>query len=139
VIDAIDEAPPHRLGRMMGREGLEAFARNLAALHRPATFEWVKRFQLKPLAVVPALAYVEPVAAAVDGRPAPLPRRGSGHRCAQRGNPVSFAVVKFCWNSPQRFRGSIYCYDCQRTIRPHTALGGHSPAAVVNNLHEDHS
>ncbi len=73
VLDAIDDAPTHRLGRMMGKEGLETFARNLAALHRPIQFDWVRRFDLRPLVDVPLLAYIEPVSPTVGRLPTPYP------------------------------------------------------------------
>ena len=44
-------------------------------------------------------------------------RRGSGHVCAACAKPVSFAVVKFCWNNPKRFAGAVYCMDCQPQFR----------------------
>lgn len=105
LFDEYDRAPAYRVGRVIGKEGLERFARELAALHRPRQVDWAARFGL-PASTVPAMQTTSAVAAASDPPPG---RRGSGHRCASCGSPVSFAVVKFCWSNKQRFGGEIYC------------------------------
>jgi hypothetical protein len=46
LFDEFDKAREWRLARVIGKEGLEAFARDLAALHRPTTFDWPTRFGL---------------------------------------------------------------------------------------------
>lgn len=109
VRGAIDTSTPQRLLRMMGKEGLEAFALRLAAVHQPIEFNWPARFGLPPIVdAAPAAAPAE--------SPTPSPaRRGSGHRCAECGSPVSFAVVKFCWNNAKRFDNKVYCMECQTT------------------------
>jgi hypothetical protein len=111
IMEAGEKTPAHKLARVMGTEGLERFARDLAALHRPGTIDWEARFGL-PKEVVssaPTAPPAEPDAVAQK-------MRGSGHRCASCGAAVSFAVVKFCWNNKNRFGGAIYCIACQASF-----------------------
>jgi hypothetical protein len=108
--EGFDKASAISTFGLIGKEGLQAFARELAALHRPASFDWPARFGL---AAGPS--------AAPSAFPAPStarPSRGSGHKCASCAAPVSFAVVKFCWNNKARFGDRILCMDCQKAVAP---------------------
>ncbi len=118
LLDAFDATPAWKLSRVIGKEGLEAFARDLAALHRPAAVDWGARFGIAagPPAIRAGIEVASDAAPVPAGAPSPQ-RRGSGHRCASCGEAVSFAVVKFCWNNPKRFGGSVYCMDCQPRFR----------------------
>jgi hypothetical protein len=114
VLDTFDASSPLRLGRIIGKEGLEAFARRLAAMHRPASFDWPKQFGLAtggPTAVASAPAVATGSAPSPDSQ-----KRGFGHKCASCGVPVSFAVVRFCWNNKARFNDGIYCMTCQHVF-----------------------
>jgi hypothetical protein len=115
VRGAIDEAPVIRFSRAMGTDGLEKFARALAALHEPSYPNWIAKFGLTPPERgVPEIAYAtsfDPTAE-LPTSVAP-PSRGSGHKCASCGDSISFAVVKFCWNNSARFGGKVYCMNCQ--------------------------
>lgn len=101
-----DKTPDRSVLGLIGKQGLEAFARDLASLHRPATWDWAARFGLP----------TEPPAGGSPPLAEDTPRRGSGHKCASCSAPVSFAVVKFCWNNKQRFGDKIYCMDCQESV-----------------------
>jgi hypothetical protein len=46
LFDAFDATPDWDVLRVIGKEGLEKFARGLATLHRPASFDWAARFGL---------------------------------------------------------------------------------------------
>lgn len=109
LFDALDASPSLRMGRLIGTDGLERFARDLAGLHRQVTFDWTTRFGLGLEAPVP-----DAKSPPGPGPDRTAPHRGSGHKCATCGNPVSFAVVKYCWNNKTRFGGAVYCMDCQR-------------------------
>lgn len=87
-----------------GERSLERFAQELAARHRPKQVDWTARFGL-PAEIAPA----RESSTAEPPTERPTGPRGSGHRCASCGSPVSFAVVKFCWNNKQRFGSQIYC------------------------------
>jgi hypothetical protein len=50
LIDAFDASPEWDLVRLIGKEGLDKFARGLAALHQPAAFDWAARFGLSDAA-----------------------------------------------------------------------------------------
>jgi hypothetical protein len=109
VRGAIDASSPKRFMRFIGADALEAFARRLAAVHQPIAFNWPSRFGLSSVeeASVPRTAVL----------PSPeRARRGSGHRCAACDTPVSFAVVKFCWNNAKRFENKVFCIKCQATM-----------------------
>lgn len=121
VLDAIEKAPAHRLGRMMGKEGLEAFARSLAALHRPAQFDWIRRFDLKPLESAPRFAPVEPIpvqAAASPGAVATRPSKPSplaaGRHCESCSGPITQAEVYYSTvRLRQAYEGRAICRACQ--------------------------
>ncbi|HEX9045364.1 MAG TPA: nuclease-related domain-containing protein [Candidatus Limnocylindrales bacterium] len=120
IIDAYDAGPEWRLSRVVGKEGLVAFAGELAALHRPAKVDWAARFGIDrhpveaPTPVTPPTPREEDLPSPPRAKPA---GRASGHVCAACAKPISFAVVKFCWNNPKRFAGAIYCMDCQSQFR----------------------
>ena len=99
LFDAFDSTPITNSWRLLGKEGLEAYARSLASLHRPANAEWASRFGVDSAPDAGQLAD-----ATTLGQTAPRASRGgSGHRCASCGASVSFAVVKFCWANKPRF------------------------------------
>jgi hypothetical protein len=92
----------------------------LVALHRLASFDWPARFGLIRPGSPSAKAAVASRASADAALEPSAPRRVSGHHCAKCGDAVSFTVVKFCWNSRERFRGDVYCIGCQSSF-PATA------------------
>jgi hypothetical protein len=55
LFDEFDRVSTLDISRIIGKEGLEQFAQGMAALHRPATFDWVARFGLAP-APIPGCA-----------------------------------------------------------------------------------
>jgi hypothetical protein len=109
LFDEFDRTPAWKIAGLIGADGLEKLARDLVALHRPAAFDWGRRFGLGNAPAGPA--GVESAATMGGER-----KRSSGHRCARCGEPVSFAVVRFCWNNRTRFGGSVYCMSCQTTF-----------------------
>lgn len=65
LFDEFNRAPDRSLLGVIGKEGLEHFARELASLHRPLERDWEARFGLPPTtAPVPSVAPVSPPAAA---------------------------------------------------------------------------
>jgi hypothetical protein len=91
--------------RLVSASTIEALARQLAALHRPASPDWAARFGLPASAPEPAVVEA----------PAPAPsRRASCESCARR---VSQAVVEFCQARSELFGGRTLCMDCQRKAR----------------------
>jgi hypothetical protein len=110
LFDAFDAAPTRDITRIIGKEGLETFARGLAALHRPANFDWAARFGLSP---APPNEPAKPVA----------PRSGAGHDPA---TPQRHWLVKYdgpcancgtllregtpaVWSNAKR---KMYCLTC---------------------------
>jgi hypothetical protein len=96
------------LTRAVGRQEIDRFARDLAALHRPASFDWQARFGLQP---APAL---------VTGGDAMSPR---AKVCASCGGPVtgSEAFYSRLKKNQERFGGKLYCRSCQAKFPSPTA------------------
>lgn len=46
ILDEFDKLPARDIARVIGKEGLEQFARGLAALHQPGSVDWATRFGL---------------------------------------------------------------------------------------------
>lgn len=93
-------------GRIVGKGEIERLARDLAALHRPASMDWPRRFglsrELSPAA--------EPVPTPSDASP-------GAAACKACGRRVSQAVVDFCRDRADRFANRVLCMDCQRKAR----------------------
>jgi hypothetical protein len=109
LFDAFDAAPTRDITRVIGKEGLEHFARGLAALHRPATFDWAARFGL-PDAPAPepaelAVASLPTGGGAAPGRQWLVKFDGPCSRCGRtlaKGTPA-------VWSQRQR---KMYCLEC---------------------------
>jgi hypothetical protein len=110
---AIDQSGPLAMARVISQDTLEAFGRQLAALHKPIQFDWAAKFGLAqaegptpdsaPEAAQPAPVATEPVPA----------QSKSKLVCSACDAPVSYAVAKFCWNA-RRFGGKVFCMACQK-------------------------
>lgn len=112
--------------KIIGSNTLEDFAKRLAALHVPVSFDWQARFGLLPdVAVVP----VAPAKAAVVATSAPplveaiakpavadAEPKKSKLACVSCGTVVAYNVAKFCWFNKAKFDGNVYCMDCQKTV-----------------------
>ncbi|HEU4671698.1 MAG TPA: nuclease-related domain-containing protein, partial [Candidatus Limnocylindrales bacterium] len=48
LFDEFDRTPTWKIAGLIGAEGLQRLARDLAQLHRPASFDWPGRFGLSP-------------------------------------------------------------------------------------------
>jgi len=104
--------------KIVGSDTLEAFAKDIADLHVPATFDWHAKFGLSREAEPPVSkpAQAEPATATVE----PKTRAGAkeGRRvCHSCGASVEEKVVTFCIRfNKARFGGNVYCQECQKTI-----------------------
>ena len=110
LFDAFDAIPTRDILRAIGKEGLEKFARGLAAIHRPPTFDWEAKFGLRAEAVS---ATAEPV----SPPPPTVATPGTARRpwlvkfdgpCAgcRRILPAGTPAV---WNNAKRL---MYCEAC---------------------------
>ena len=123
LFDEFDKTPPHRMGRMMGKEGLESFARNLAALHKPMSVNWPVRFGLPT--VVPArnpapvsAAPVGSVWSAASMRPSKPSPVAAGRRCDSCGGEITEAEIYFSTvKLRSTFGGKAICRSCQEAAR----------------------
>jgi len=93
--------------KLVGSGTLEAFGRQLVAMHQPHPMDWAARFGLVSLPASPA-----------PSSPAPVVARPSGVRCASCGVEVTAAEAAFCRFNKTRFEGQIYCIPCQQRVAP---------------------
>ena len=112
---------------MMGKEGLEAFARNLAALHRPIQFDWMSRFEVQGVPAAPraqsrerpepSMSAVSPgVRASRPSKPSPI---AVGRRCDECSGPITHAEVYYSTvKLRQTYGGRGICRECQERDRP---------------------
>ena len=84
-------------GRAMSQARVEGLARRLATLHRPATWNWNRKFGL-----------AETEASAVSGQRA---------TCTSCGTSVSMKVVAYCRDNASVFDGRLLCPFCQYQVR----------------------
>jgi hypothetical protein len=93
--------------RIVGKGEIERLARQLVALHRPASVDWSARFGLpREAPEVPKPAPSTP--------PASSSAAGGCEACGKR---VSQAVIDFCRDRGEVFGNRILCMDCQRKAR----------------------
>jgi hypothetical protein len=111
VINAAAEARGLKLApRIVSTDTIERLARQLVALHKPASVDWAARFGV---AAKPArAAIVEPASPTATD-----PDQVSVATCQSCGRGVSAKVVQYCADQTDRFAGRILCYSCQRTVR----------------------
>ena len=104
---AIDATGAAEIGRLIGKGELEKFARDLAALHRPAHVDWAARFGLSERL---------PVNPPPEGA-ATVATNAGGATCEACSTRVSAAVIAFCEERAEVFGGRILCMRCQRKAR----------------------
>lgn len=101
--------------KIVGSDTLEAFARGLASLHVPASFDWHAKFGLPREAVTPIT--IAPKIIQADAVAAPAELKKAGRSCHSCGEPVEDKVVTFCIRfNKARFGGNVYCQDCQKNF-----------------------
>ena len=109
LVEALDSGSVLDLSRAIGREGLEQFARGLAALHRPAAIDWASRFGLdRSMTGAP-----EPPPPAVPSSPARKPWfvKFDGP-CSRCGRILAKGTEAF-WH---RARNRMYCLECAAIV-----------------------
>lgn len=129
VDKAVDENGILSMGKLIGSDTLEDLARRVAALHRPASFDWAAKFGLpatvaapapKPAASVQQAARpkpaAEPEAAPEAERPSEEGKPKSKLACHSCGEQVAYNVAKFCWFNKAKFGGNVFCIDCQKKV-----------------------
>ena len=117
---ALDDSSPLLMAKVVGRDTVEHLARQIAALHRPAEFNWHAKFGL-PLVTPKApdlpqggnrVQAAEPQASQHAGNSGAAPNTQKW-ACACCGTPVPRNVARFCWFNKARFSNQIYCLNCQ--------------------------
>jgi hypothetical protein len=117
---AYNERSITALGKVVGQETVETFARHLAALHVPARADWAARFGLSPeprpahaSRATPSTTVHRPITVQ---RPVADPAGGPRPACAKCGRHVSEAVIAYCQAYAARFGGDVYCMACQQLV-----------------------
>jgi len=118
---SLDSGSPLLLAKLIGSASLEQIARSVAALHRPASFDWAARFGATP----PLPDAVPPPVAAPPALPPPSVA-AAPPSCFKCGAGVSKGIADYCHEHRSRFDGLIFCMGCQRGIgpKPHPSAGG---------------
>ena len=107
LLDALDAVSTRDLARIIGKEGLEQFARSLAALHRPASIDWTARFGLAP----------QPTGSTVLAQPEAVNSDTPARRhwivkyagpCSRCGRQLATGAEAF-WHRTQR---KMLCLEC---------------------------
>lgn len=107
-----DKLPDRDVSRIIGKDAMDRFARNLAALHRPATVDWAARFGLDGAPAgrftqMPApIAATPPSAAPVTRKPWLVKYDGPCASCGKtlpKGTPA-------VWDNLAR---KMFCLDCR--------------------------
>lgn len=119
------ENNPLVMAKIIASDTLEDFARRLAALHVPVSFDWHAKFGLQREAVAPQ----KPAHVAREATPEPIPAepaavpetvveegKKSKLACSSCGTVVAYNIAKFCWFNKPRFGGKVFCFECQKSI-----------------------
>ena len=104
--------PDRQMLKLVKSDTLEAFGRQLVALHQPPQVDWAGRFGLTE---TPPAPRTQPTPASVAE---PTASKPGGIRCASCGVEVSRAEASFCRLNKARFGGQIYCMPCQQQVAP---------------------
>ena len=96
IYRSFDQRSPTAVLKIVSTAELEAFARQLVALHVPIQFDWARKFGIPPEARRPSNSHARPTR-----RPA----------CLNCGRHVSDAVIAFCESRSRQFGGATYCVD----------------------------
>jgi len=110
LFDEYDRTPAWKIAGVIGAEGLEKLARDLVALHRPATINWAARFGLSTLPGRPTAPFTPgseapAITAASSSRPWLVKFDGPCSSCGRqlaRGTPAVWSRTKH----------KMYCVDC---------------------------
>jgi hypothetical protein len=106
VFEQADKASALDIARVMGKEGLEQFARGLAALHRPSDVDWAARFGVPASPPPAAPSVVAPPSAPETRRPWLVKYDGPCSSCGRlltKGTPA-------VWDNAKR---KMFCLDCR--------------------------
>ena len=100
-----------KLASVIGKEGLAAFARELAALHRPIEFDWAAKFGLSQAPAAAPAATRPSNATRPDGRTRPWFVKFDGP-CSRCGRTL-VKGIEAVWSSRQR---RMFCLECARSL-----------------------
>lgn len=129
ITKSFEGGNPFDIAKIVGPTTLAELGRQIAALHRPAEFDWHRRFGLAPAAEVARSAPVASITrvaglpitrpcATLEPAAGATPAANARSACGQCGAAVSVGVAGFCASYPERFGGGTYCMVCQPKVAP---------------------
>jgi hypothetical protein len=109
IFDSFDDniRAVRAIPKLVGVSAIESIGRQLVALHRPATFNWLSKFGLGAESAPPTSASPPEPSAAMSASP----------ECVECGRTLTEKVQAYLRDNAHEFRGQMLCYDCQRTFR----------------------
>ena len=104
--------------KVIGSDTLENFTRTLAAQHRPASFDWHRRYlsPKKPSCANEPATTVADNAEDAKVQNDSIDKMSSKFVCESCGKAVTDGVANYCAINKPRFASKIYCMACQRDI-----------------------
>ncbi len=111
---SLDAVGVFQLAKLVGPATLDDVARKVAALHRPHSFDWARRFPVRRTSAQVAPPVAPPVAAppsnviALSAARPPAPPI-----CAACAVVVPQRVIDYCRANAARFDDALLCRDCQ--------------------------
>ncbi len=109
-----DNNPVH-FTKVISPGTLEDFARRLAALHKPITFDWHAKFGLsREVAAHPI--HATPKTNAPGSETQADGRKKSTPVCFSCRKPVPDNEAEYCRSHKAKFGGKVYCWACQKKM-----------------------
>jgi hypothetical protein len=108
LFDAFDALPDWDLIRLIGKDGLEKFARGLAALHQPASFDWAAKFGLAAVPERQPMPTSDPPVTPISQRQPRLWLVKYDGPCARCGRLLAKGTPAIWDQSARKMR----CIDC---------------------------
>ena len=100
------------IAKIVSSETVMEFARSLASVHKPASFDFAAKFGISSDISVRAMAESQ---GSTQIHSAIQPEKDSTE-CSKCNNAVDAKVVNFCRNNKARFEGRILCRECQKSL-----------------------
>lgn len=110
------------LAKVISTDTLENFTNQLAKLHKPIEFNWEAKFGVSK--TINNQFAVNNSTANPTNKDSFTSITSSANTeksnqkliCSECNIPVTYNVAKFCWFNKTKFKGRIFCMECQKKI-----------------------
>ncbi len=118
IARSVDDSNPLIMAKIVGRDTLEGFAKDIAKLHKPIEFNWYAKFGLaeRPQSTAQAVPPVKVAPVTQAAEPVDEPKAKQKLVCHSCSEAVPYNVAKFCWFNKPKFDGKIFCIECQKKV-----------------------